>query len=210
MATQAGAPALLEERRTDVRDRAVDAVLTCIARHGLTKTTIDDIAREADWSRATLYRYFGSKRALVSLTVASEAERITAELRATAAEHDTLVDAVVAVMTRAGRELADHAALQFLFAFEPELILPHCTFDAGDRFLTHAGRAITPCFERFVAPEAAGRLGEWVARVTLAYCHSPDGPVDLRDDTAVRSVVRQFIVPAFLPTQSALTQSSKG
>ena len=206
MATQIGAPTLLDERATDVRDRAVEAVLTCIARHGLTKTTIDDVAREAGCARATLYRYFGSKRALVALTVAAEGDRITAELRAAAAEHDTLEDAVVAVMTRAGRELADHAALQFLFAFEPELILPFCTFDAGDRFLSHAGRAITPCFERFVQPDAVDRLGEWVARVTLAYCHSPDGPIDLRDEAAVRPLVRQFIVPAFLPS----TQPSKG
>ena len=205
MATEAGAPTLSGES-PDLRDRAVDAVLTCIARHGLSKTTIDDVAREAGCARATLYRYFGTKRALVALTVAAEGDRIAAELRAAAADHDTLEDAVVAVMTRAGHELANHTALQFLFAFEPELILPFCTFDAGDRFLSHAGRAVTPCFERFVPPDAADRLGEWVARVTLAYCHSPDGPVDLRDDAAVRSLVRQFIVPAFLPT----TQPSKG
>jgi AcrR family transcriptional regulator len=209
MATRPAAPTVVDERAADVRERAIDAVLTCIARHGLSKTTIDDVAREAGYARATLYRYFGTKRALVALTVAAEGERISSELRAAAAEHDNLEDAVVAVMTQAGSELANHAALQFLFAFEPELILPFCTFDAGDRFLSHAGRAITPCFERFVRPDAAGRLGEWIARVTLAYCHSPDGPVDLRNERAVRSLVSQFIVPAF-PTQSALTKPSKG
>ncbi len=200
MATEPVAAAL-DERAADVRARAVEAVLTCIARHGLSKTTIDDVAREAGCARATLYRYFGTKRALVALTVAAEGERISGELRTAAAEHDTLEDAVVAVITGAVQELAGHEALQFLFAFEPELVLPFCTFDAGDRFLSHAGRAITPCFERFISADAAGRLGEWVARVTLAYCHSPAGPVDLRDEGAARTLVRQFIVPAFLPTE---------
>jgi AcrR family transcriptional regulator len=198
--------AVLAPVAPDVRTRSIDALLTCIARHGLTKTTLDDVAREAGCARATLYRHFGGKRELVALTVAAEGERISGGLRSAADSQDTLEDAISAVITQAARELAAHDALQFLFAFEPELVLPFCTFDAGDRFLSHAGRALTPCFERFVRPEVAGRLGEWVARVTLAFCHSPDASLDLRDEHAVRTLVRQFIVPGFLP----LTEPSKG
>jgi AcrR family transcriptional regulator len=45
-----------------IEDRAVRATLACVARHGLAKTTFDDVAREAGCARATLYRYFGGKR----------------------------------------------------------------------------------------------------------------------------------------------------
>ena len=186
--------------QADIRSRAVEATLACVARHGLSKTTIDDVAREAGCARATLYRHIGGKRQLVLLTVAAEGERIAAQLRAAAAAHDTFEDAATAVMSTAGRELANHAAIQFLLGFEPELVLPHVTFDGGNRFLAHAGAALAPCFDRFLPPDEAARAAEWVTRVTLAYAYKPDAPVDVTDNAAVRRLVRQFIVPAFLPT----------
>ena len=55
--------------------RAAAALLTCIARYGLAKTTLDDVAREAGCSRATLYRYFDGKHDLVQRTTAGELRR---------------------------------------------------------------------------------------------------------------------------------------
>src|SRR5687768_12163722 len=49
-------------RETDLRARAAAALLACTARHGLAKTTLDDVAREAGCARASLYRHFGGKR----------------------------------------------------------------------------------------------------------------------------------------------------
>jgi AcrR family transcriptional regulator len=43
----------------------IDATLQCIARWGVAKTGLDDVAREAGVSRATVYRAFpGGKDAL--------------------------------------------------------------------------------------------------------------------------------------------------
>jgi len=190
--------------QTDIRARAVEATLACVARHGLSKTTIDDVAREAGCARATLYRHVGGKRQLVLLTVAAEGERIAGQLRAAAAAADTFEDAAAAVMSAAGRELAGHAAIQFLLGFEPELALPHVTFEGGDRLLASAGAALAPCFDRFLPPDDATRAAEWVTRVTLAYAYKPDAPVDVADHAAVRRLVHQFIVPAFLPTTNTI------
>ena len=59
----------------DLRIR--DAALVCIGRFGLAKTTVDDIAREAGCSRATLYRYFDGKPEIVRNVVAAEQARMT-------------------------------------------------------------------------------------------------------------------------------------
>jgi AcrR family transcriptional regulator len=189
--------------QSDIRARAVEATLACIARHGLSKTTIDDVAREAGCARATLYRHIGGKRQLVILTIAAEGERIAGQLRAVAAAADTFEDAATAVVCEASRELAGNATIQFLLGFEPELVLPHVTFEGGDRFLAHARGALAPCFDRFLPPDEALRAAEWVTRVTLAYAYKPDAPVDLADEAAVRRLARQFIVPAFLPTTNS-------
>src|ERR671911_826116 len=185
-----------------VEDRAVRAPLACVARHGLAKTTFDDVAREAGCARATLYRYFGGKRQLVRITVAREAARIAAAVRDAADAEPTFEGAVVATIVRAARELRDNEALQFLFAFEPELVLPHVTFDAGNRFLVGAGSAVAPALERFLPADRTDRAGEWLARVLLTHALSPSSPIDLTDESAARALVRELVLPGLRASES--------
>jgi AcrR family transcriptional regulator len=178
-----------------VHERAVEAALVCIARHGLGKTTIDDVAREAGCSRATLYRYFDGKAELLRTVVRVEVERIAEEIRTAADDAETLEDAVVAMLHTAGRELGEHPALRFVADFEPERLLPHLTFAGGDRFLGRASDALAPCLERFV-PGRGARAAEWIARVGLTLWMCPHGPVSLSDTESLRAYVRAFVVPA--------------
>jgi AcrR family transcriptional regulator len=183
----------------DVEARAVAALLSCVARQGLRKTTLDDVAREAGCGRATLYRYFASKQALLAAAGHTEATRIVAALRDAAAATDTLEDAVVALLVTAGVELGGHPALRFVADFEPDWLLPHLAFAGGDRFLAAAADALAPAVERFVGPDAAARAGEWIARVGLCLLCSPVSPVALGDEASVRGYAREFIVPALDP-----------
>ncbi len=185
-----------QPRRAELEGRAVEALLACVARQGLRKTTLDDVAREAGCSRATLYRYFASKQAVLEAALVSEGDRVAAEVRAASAEADTLEDALVAVLVTAGRELLHHPALTFVAAVEPERLLPHLCFAGGDRFLASAGAALAPALERFVGPERADRAGEWVARVGVSLLTSPNPPVALDDEPAVAAYVPEFILPA--------------
>jgi len=187
-----------------IHERAVAATLTCIARHGLNKTTIDDIAREAGCSRATLYRYFGGKAELVQTVVRIEADRLAIQIRTAADAADTLEDAVVGMVTAAGRELDDHDALRFVADFEPERLLTHLTFAGGDRFLARVSAAFAPGLERFV-PGHAERAAEWVARVGLTLWLCPNGPVSLSDPDRLRDYVREFVVPGLDPISSTPT-----
>jgi len=181
-----------------IEDRAVRATLACVARHGLAKTTFDDVAREAGCARATLYRYFGGKRQLVRITTVREAARIAASIRDAADAEATFENAVVAMFVRAARELRENEALQFLFAFEPELVLPHVTFDAGNRFLAGAGAAISPALARFLPAERVERAGEWLARVGLTHALSPTSPIDLTGEAETRTLVRELVLPGLL------------
>jgi len=185
--------------RPEVEARAVAALLSCVARQGLRKTTLDDVAREAGCGRATLYRYFASKRALLSAAGHTEATRIVAALRDAAAATDTLEDAVVALLVTAGVELGAHPALRFVADFEPDWLLPHLAFAGGDRFLAAAADALAPAVERFVGADDATRAGEWIARVGLCLLCSPVSPVALGDEASVRGYAREFIVPALDP-----------
>jgi len=43
------------------RDRLLDAAEACFERSGISKTTVEDIAKQASVSRATVYRYFAGR-----------------------------------------------------------------------------------------------------------------------------------------------------
>lgn len=179
--------------------RIRDAALVCIGRFGLAKTTVDDIAREAGCSRATLYRYFDGKTAIVRAAVAAELERISSELIDAGRGEATLADAVVAVVVLGARELRAHDALQFLLAHEPEAVLGHLAFVPGDRVLIAVGDAVAPAFDRWLSPDRCARAANWLARLVRAYALMPNPPIDLTDRVAARAFLERLVIPGLVP-----------
>jgi AcrR family transcriptional regulator len=176
--------------------RVVDATLRCIARWGVAKTTLDDVAREAGWSRATVYRLFpGGKDAVLETVVAVELGRLFGALddRLTAARD--LEDLLVAGMSEAGAQVTRHPALRFLVAHEPEVILPQISFARAERVLAKAASFAAPYLARWLSPEEANRVVEWVTRIVISYAASPSAGVDIADPASVRRLVRSFVLP---------------
>jgi len=183
--------------------RLLDAAVACIARVGVSKTTLDDVAREAGCSRATLYRYFPGKPPLFAALAIREAAALARELQAAAAEAPSLEDAVVAIVLRSAGWLSGHPALQFVAAAEPEVLLPHLAFDGADRVLRAGAQVVAPALAPFLGPEAAERAGEWLARMILTYLCSPTDLVDLADPVSVRRLVADFVVPGLVSVSDA-------
>lgn len=179
-----------------LEERIVDATLRCIARWGLAKTTLDDVAREAGCSRATVYRAFsGGKESLVGHVVAVEVGRFAIGLRAELDRHDDLEDLLVAGISHTARWLTGHAALRFLLAHEPELILPRVAFHRMRQVLEVASVIVGPVLAPHVGAGEAERAAEWVARLVFSYTLSPSDAVDVCDEDSVRALVRDFVLP---------------
>src|SRR5580693_3096641 len=122
--------------RSSTRVRIVDATLRCLARQGVGKTTVDDIAREAGFSRATLYRTFpGGKDDVLEAVVNTEVARLFSALGVVMGEATDLEDVLVAGMVEAARRLSTHSAITYLCLHEPGVILPKLTFHDMDRIL---------------------------------------------------------------------------
>jgi AcrR family transcriptional regulator len=189
--------------KSGVEARAIEALLVCIARFGLSKTTLDDVARQAECSRATIYRYFDGKHALVVQMVDAELARVTGSAVAAADEESTLADAVVALVTHAARSLVDHEALQFLLAHEPDQILGQLAFGPGDRVLVRVGDAFSPAFTRWLSEDDAQRAGDWLARIIRSYVLMPEPSVDLTDPVEARDFLAKLVIPGLEQTQGA-------
>lgn len=177
----------------EVTAKVVEGSLRAIARFGLNKLTVDDVAREAGISRATLYRYFPGRGAVLAAVLQYETERLQRGLDEALADVSTLPDALDAVAAFGARAFEGHAALQHLLATEPGTVLPHLCFSGADSLLRVAADRIAPHLCRFMGPLQARRTGEWLARIVLSYgLAPPPGPAE----AAVLSVVREFVIPA--------------
>lgn len=191
------------ELEASLEARAGAALLTCIARYGLAKTTLDDVAREARCSRATLYRYFDGKQDLVRRTTACEIERMTTRIVESGQAESTFADAVVAVVVTAARELTNHRALRFLLVHEPGAVLTHLTFAPGDRMLTEIADALAPAFTQWLSLSEATRAGDWLAPVLRSYVLMPEPTIDLTNERAAQAFLHQFVIPGLSTYQLA-------
>jgi AcrR family transcriptional regulator len=180
--------------------RIVSAALLCMARWGTIKTTLDDVARQAGCSRATVYRVFpGGKDAVVETVARREVVRFFATLAERLEAAETLEDALAAGMSEAATLIRDHQALQFLLAYEPETILPRVAFSRCDEVLRSASEAAAPHLARWLPADDAKRAAELAARLVLSYSSAPTAEVVMTDEASVRRLLQTCVLPGLLP-----------
>jgi AcrR family transcriptional regulator len=188
------------------RVRIIDATLDCLARHGTTKTTVDDIARRAGVSRATVYRVFpGGRDEILGAVVDTEMARLFSALGVRLGEAGDLTEALVGGIVEASTRLRDHAALAYLVEHEPEMVLGHLAFDESDRLLVAASHFTAPFLARWMSPKEAERVTEWATRIVLSYAIAPSDRMDLTEPAQTAHLVTTFVLPGIRSLHDAGT-----
>ena len=115
--------------RQSREDLILDAVREAVIRHGVRRTTANDIAEGAGISRMTFYRAMGSVDEAVLRTLTREFSVVTAQARSDATAstaRERLVDFAVAGV----RTFAMSPLIRSIGERDPELLVPYVT----DRF----------------------------------------------------------------------------
>jgi len=173
----------------------IAGTLRCVSRWGVAKTTIDDIAREAGCSRATIYRAFpGGKSAVMDATGEAEIHRLLLDLAIALDATDSLADLLNAAMVESVRAIRANDALQYLLVHEPEHLLVHISFDALDPLLAVATDFGAPYLERHLDPPRAREAAEWIARLIVSAVIGPC-PIDLGDPVVVAGFLDAYVLP---------------
>lgn len=168
-------------------ERVVDAMFVCVGRWGLSKTTVEDIARTAGISRATVYRLFpGGKNAIIQAGLATEVTRLVAALSEQLADLDDIESCL-------GRAVSISAV--FLREHEWSAIESFLAHDRLDALLLLSGSAFGPSLMRFLPPEQAVRAATWSARIVVSHLLSPSEEVDLGDEAVARRFVATYLLP---------------
>ena len=197
--------------RSSTRVRLVDGALECLARQGIAKTTVDDIARAAGLSRATAYRTFPrGKESILAGVVETEVARLFSSLAVAMGEANDLEDVLVAGMVASARWLCRHEPLTYLLEHEPGAVLPYITFGGFDRVMRVASDLAAPFFARWLEPEQASRAAEWGVRIVMAYTSDPSPHADLTDPADTRALVRTFVLPGILALRVEAARTSRG
>jgi AcrR family transcriptional regulator len=169
------------------RGRILDAAFRAVATFGLSRFTMDDVARLAGLSRQTVYRYFDTKDALVVAIVYREEERFLDGARAAYAEHGRLEDAMREATLFCLRTAREHPLLDRLLASEPEVLLPYLT-TRGEGLVSRARAVLEElAAERGnVRADLIHRAADLAVRAIVSYTITPSGddPQDIAREIA--------------------------
>jgi AcrR family transcriptional regulator len=186
-------PDWLASRRGEVAvDRILDAAEELYTERDQASIGMNEIARAAGCSRATLYRYFENREALRTAYVHRETRRLN---RAIAGEIGGIEDPrerLVASMTAALRMVRESPALSSWFAVSRPPI--------GGEVAGHSDviTALAAAFVNSLGPEDAAvveRRARWVVRVLTSLLMYPG-----RDEADERAMIEEFVVPIVTPT----------
>lgn len=196
-ATSGGRPATAAGAR---RAALLDAAAERFVAVGIAKTTMEDIAREAGAGKATLYRHFPNKAAVVEALLERESRRFTRVLeRAVAAQHTTPARIEAAFVAALGF-LRSHPLLDRSLREEPDVLLPSLASESGP--LLRSGMAL---FTRVIrdgiaTQELRAVEPEWAAetlfRLLLSFLTLPRLCVPVDDPEQVRAYARGLLAGA--------------
>jgi AcrR family transcriptional regulator len=187
-----------------MRDRLLEATYACIARFGLAKTTVEDVAKQSGISRATIYRHFpGGRDELLQATVSWEIGRFFVALGDRVRDAPDLAELLRLGLEFAHQAVLGHEVLRKMLDTEPERLLPLLTTEST-KSLPFIASFLMPYLER--EQRRGGlrdgvdleRAADYLARGILSLIGTP-GRWDFDDDDQVRDLVRHELLGGITP-----------
>ena len=184
----------LAERRTEVAaDRILDAAEELFTRHDPGSVGMNEIARAAGCSRATLYRYFENRDALRTAYVSRETHRLFEAVGEQIRDIEDPRERLVAGIVAALRLVRESPALSAWFA---------TTAPPLGAELAEKSDVITALATAFVnslgddhPANVAGR-GRWLVRVITSLLTFPG-----HDEADERAMLTEFVAPVVVPAE---------
>ena len=184
----------------DARERILAAAERCIDRHGIRKTTMDDVASEVGLSRPSVYRYFADRDDLLIELITRHGRALLDRARKSISRQGSLADQIVeAVLYTAEHARRDPMTRHILDPDGTSLGKRMVASGASERCRAEMW---DPILDAAVAnnelPPGLPRsdIHLWLGDVTKMVMRGlEDGEGDVR---RYRSILRRFVAPAFV------------
>lgn len=173
-----------EAARSGASERILDAAAGLFAEQGVAAVGMDDIARAAGCSRATLYRYFANRELLRSAYVVREMSRALDHLASTEPPSGTAPERLVAVIESAVAYVRDRPELLAWFASEDFAVGPVLAENAGALAAAAARSRVATDLPALADPQ----VFDWVVRVIVGLLAHPGESAAYEHELLVRFV----------------------
>ncbi|MGK2866977.1 MAG: TetR/AcrR family transcriptional regulator [Mycobacterium sp.] len=190
----------LAERRTEAAaERILDAAEDLFTRHDAASVGMNEIARAAGCSRATLYRYFENRDALYTAYVHRETHRLFGEigdrLAGVTDPYRRVVEGALAALHR----VRETPALASWFASTARPI-------GGE--MAERSDVIRILAQAFLAsmgdPDDVELRARWLVRILVSLMQFPG-----RDEAEERTMLEKFVAPLVTGAQAAPPQAAQ-
>jgi AcrR family transcriptional regulator len=192
----------LSANADEARQQILAAAERVILRYGVSKTTMDDIGKEAGVSRPTVYRYFGDRDALLAALIERRSRMLFGRARTFILSHETFAEQLVEGLVYLVDRGRNDPIVRILVSPEHmELATPIVSGSTLAAELT--GEMWEPILRRAIergeirADLDMSAVAEWLALIQFILV----GRLDFgsADDPGHRAMLRTFVLPAFLP-----------
>lgn len=196
--TRSGTQRSAPPSEDDATDAVLDAAAGLLARFGLRRWSMDDVAEAARVGRATVYRRFPSREQLVNTTIAREANRFFAEVARAVPESEGLVEKVVEgflVGIRMAKESLLPGVLENDMPTAVSLFTSAPVLELGKAALVSQYQALsteTPDAQRRAEIEL---VAEALVRLAMSFVLMPGSVIDFDDPGNARTGLTRIVRP---------------
>ena len=190
-----------ETKARPVRERLLDSAEECLQQFGPQKTSMEDVARVAGMSRATVYRYFENRDALLLGVASRQASALATESLTYLAQFDDISDWLVEGLLYTLREIPQRPVFASLVTSLDSRAASKLLL--GSSGMIEIGvNVLRPMFaiakEQGVLREDLDLdlLIEWLLRVLWTYLNAPSQVV--ADEDGMRRLFKMMLLPAVL------------
>ena len=181
----------------EARQRIVDATARCVDRHGVTKTTLSDVATELGVTRQTVYRHFARIGDIIAEVAAQGADAFVDRLVAHLEGITDPAEAVIEGMVFCVRTIPAEPRVSLLLRLDDSDAFGRgATTDAtiayGARMLRRFGVDWTAA--GFTDADLLG-LAEVIMRLLTSFLQHPGNPP--QDEDRLRALLNRWLAPAF-------------
>ena len=192
-------------RARPVRERLLDAAEDCLSQFGPQKTSMEDVARAAGMSRATVYRYFENRDALLLGVASRQASSLAQESLSYLSQFDNIADWLVEGLLFTLREIPKRSVFASLVSSLDSRSATSLLL--GSSGLIEIGANVLR--PMFLNAKEQGLLRddididmliEWLLRVLWTYLNAPSRVAT--DEEGMRRLFHMMIIPAVLKDSS--------
>jgi AcrR family transcriptional regulator len=178
--------------------RILDAAQEVLEEFGLRRITMDVVAGRAGLHRATLYRRFDNKDALVEAVFVRELKRFLMQFTAAMARIEDVEEQIAEAFVLTRSYMREHRLFQRLLQLERDVLMGYFTVGRGAmplaiQFLAMQLRT-APGVARGVAADAEA-AAETLMRLVVSFVLDPESAIPLDDEAQARAYAHRYLAP---------------